>query len=219
LVPPFGRAPRVPVVQAPFSAARTLMLVAVSAPVLSALPRAVTHVPVATAFDVAVTVLLNVVLEEVVTVTEVVVAACPNPVDSTTKPLLVTEVTFPLVPPNPRTPPAPLPCPPPGAPLANGVGVGAPLGRVPLPPKPPPGPPVKPARTQDPLTAEVIETRPAVTFVAGVLVDGVGDAVVVGSSTVTHDPTLTSAAEPLTVSVNVVFPSYVTAVCVLVPCT
>lgn len=175
------------------------MLVAVSAPVLSAFPMAVTHLPVATAFEVELTVVLNVVLDDVVTVTDVVVADCPNPVDSTTKPLPVTEVTLPLVPPNP---PARLPWPASGALLALGVGemVGAPLGRA--PPKPPPKPP---ARAHEPLTAAVTDTRPATTFVAGVRVDGLGDAVDVGSMTVTHDPTLMSAAEPATVAVNVVF--------------
>src|ERR1700679_2529925 len=136
------------------------MLRAATAPMLLAVPTAVTHWPTFSADEVAVTVLRYLLAELVMTVTLLTVAAEPaervEPAARllawTTKPVAETESTLPLAPPKAPLPKAPwLPV---GRGRALKLGRGAPLGRVPPSPpapNPPPNPPA-PAPVQLPLT-------------------------------------------------------------------
>ena len=108
-----------------------LMLRAATAPMLFAVPTAVTHWPTFSADALAVTVLRYLLAEVVITVTLVSVAVAEPAVRllaSTTKPLADTEVTLPSAPPKVPLPKAP--------PLPVGRGRALKLGRgvAPAPP-------------------------------------------------------------------------------------
>jgi hypothetical protein len=229
----------VAVVQAPLTAGCTEMLVAETAPVLPACPRAVTHVPTVTAAAVAFCWTAYAVAPLVVTLTLVGVAVLvalgmPGRVEAMTKPVPETDVTMPEVPPKP---PRPMPGPP-GAPSGAPVGgvppgavpTGAPLGGTPSgAPEgrtPPPGAPPGPA-LHDPSTGCVRVTLVAATWVGcagapGCAV-GVGAAVpavtVEALRTVTQLPTFTSASVAATCAVKVVLAVHVTAVWASLDCT
>jgi hypothetical protein len=154
------------------------MVEAVRAPVSSVVPTAVAQVPTLAALLVAFLVVVYVVDEPVVTVTEWVdVAGVVEllAVDvgrlkvtaSTVNPAAVTAVTWPVVS-APKAPPGP-PVPPVGAPDGAWppAPVGAPEGAAPLPP--PTAPPRDPvAVVHFPLTALVTSTTDAVTAVGWV---------------------------------------------------
>jgi hypothetical protein len=169
-----------------------LMAVAATVPTLSAVPRAVTHCPTLSAAAVAFFDAVYVVAAFTKTVTgeaagDAVAPPVPGRLLRTTKPLALFDTTLPNSPPPNRRPP--------GAPDGRPPPPGAPDGRIPGKPPPGPGPPA-PA-VHDPLTGAVTATDVAVTDVAGVLpVDAPA------LRTITHEPTVTSAAVAVTVSVN-----------------
>ncbi|HWU32232.1 MAG TPA: hypothetical protein VN108_05125, partial [Marmoricola sp.] len=142
------------------------------------------------------------VVELVVTVTELVLADPPKADGFTTKPVLVTEVTSPIVP----NPPNPRPAPPLGK--LVGLLVGIPLGRVPL---------VTPARpwNDEVHPPEVLTIR---TVAASIVVDEVLVELVPREAD-TQSPTLIAALVVATSSVKVVDEFQVTAVCADDDCT
>lgn len=172
----------------------TVTEVAVTVPAESAGPRTDAHLPTTSAAEVAFAVRVNVVVAPVVTVFDDFV------------PFASTETV--MV--DPETPVT--------APATGGVNErfrgadgrgeaeGRPDGRVPAPPRnPPPNPPV-----QAPFTAGVIATLDTAPP------DGAGVDPVAAPpklDATTHDPTVTSAMEPLAVWSTVVVGATVTAVC------
>ena len=186
----------------------TLIDRAATAPMLLAVPIAVTHWPTFSADAVALTVLRYLLAELVMTVTLVVVAALEPAVRLlawTTKPVAETESTLPFAPPKSPLPNAPwLPV---GRGLALKLGRGAPLGRVPPNPPPPNPPPNPPAPVQLPLTGALMVTVVAVTELAAApVVEGL-------PITVTQLPTVTSFAVTDTVSMIGVLVVNVTVTC------
>src|SRR6202522_3704299 len=185
------------------------MLRAATAPMLLAVPTAVTHRPTFSADALAVIVLRYVLAEVVITVTLVSVAV-PEPAARvlawTTKPPADTDVTLPSAPPKVPLPKAPW--------LPVGRGRALKLGRgvapVPVPPRPtPPNPPPPnpPAPVQSPLTGALMVTLVAVTDLAAApAAEGL-------PTTVTQLPTVTSFDVTLTVSVIGVLAVKVTVTC------
>ena len=170
-----------------------LIEVAVMAPVVSADPRAWTHLPTARSVAAAASVWVKVVMLLTSTVREVT-ALVVGLVELTTMVEPLTEVTLPDAPPKPPGRPPP--------PLAGRDG-GVPVP-PPVPPPPPnlPPPPPSPA-AQVPLVGVLIRTLVALTGVDGeVVVVDVPDAEVLNAET--HDPTLTLAMVAATVWLNVV---------------
>jgi hypothetical protein len=187
--PPHAAGPGRPPVQEPSSLSESAIVVAATAPVSSAAPRAEAQRPTFTADAVAAWVVVTTVAADVVTVT-VDAAFEPWAARVTVNPPFVTDATVP----NTPNPPKPRPLGPPlGAPL--GRPVGAPLGR----PCPPPVPPI----AQEPAVAGVTRTEVAATVLAGVA-DAEGDPDA-ASLTITQEPTVTSLSVPATWRVNVVF--------------
>jgi len=201
------------------------MLAAVTAPVSSVLPTAVTHSPTASADDVAVTVSEYFVDAVVVTVTLVTVgeAELDGEADepkarrrlSTTKLLPSTLVTSPSAAKAPR-----MNAPALGDRLPLGRGAALPLANRPGKPFAPPPKPVPPPKppVQEPLTASLRTTVAAATVVLGEELPDELPAPVAGRATA-HIPTFTSAAVAATVFVMRVPDENVTAVCELVFCT
>jgi hypothetical protein len=175
-----------------------LIEVAVIAPVVSADPRAWTHLPTARSVAAAASVWVKVVVLLTSTL-RVVTALVVGLVELTTMVEPLTEVTLPDAPPNP--PGRPLP------PLAGrdgGVPDPPPVPPPPPPPPPnlPPPPPNPPA--QVPLVGVLIRTLVALRGVDGAVVVVVDDPDAGVLNAETHDPTLTLAMLAATVWLNVV---------------
>jgi hypothetical protein len=168
-----------------------LIEVAVIAPVVSADPRAWTHLPTARSAAAAASVWVKVVAVLTSTV-RVVTALVVGLVELTTMVEPLTEVTLPDAPPNPPGRPPP--------PLAGRDG-GVPDPLPPPPPILPPPPPNPPA--QVPLVGVLIKTLVALTGVDGAVVV-VDDPEAGALNAETHDPTLTLAMVAATVWLNVV---------------
>ena len=169
---------------------------AVTAPVVPAVPMALAHFPTARSVDDAVVRSVNVVEEVRVTTTlEVALVLGLVSLRVTVDPL--TALTEPLAPPNPPDPPRKEP--PPGRVPDPSPGA-LPLARPPNPPPPPPAP--KPP-VQVPEVGWVMETVVAVTGSpnAGVVDD---EAVVGLPNAETHEPTVTAEVDAGTVSSKVV---------------
>src|SRR5581483_6561453 len=197
-VPPHPRGPN-PLVQAPLTGWLSVIRVAVTAPVLSALPVACRHTPSLTAEAVAAAVVVYVVEPVVVTV---VVVLWPPKSDCTVKPDGETAVTLPKAP-KARKPPRPWP--PPGCAPCVPNPLGAPDGRCP-PNRPPPA-------VQLPFVAAVMRTVAAVISVGRGVAVAEAVSEVLGAVTVTHDPTVTADFDALTFWVNFVEAVQVTATC------
>jgi hypothetical protein len=203
-VPPKPAGPRPkpkPAEQLPSTFASIAMLLAVTAPVSSVFPMAVTHSPTASAVEVAVTVFEYFVDGVVVTVMLVTVGEADADGEalepkarrrlSTTKLLPSTFVINPSAPKAPRLKPLA-----PGERVPLGRGAGVPLSNRPAKPfAPPPKPPV-----QEPLTGSLSTTAAAAT----VALDDDAAAEVfepVAGRATAHIPTCTSAAVAATVFV------------------
>jgi hypothetical protein len=190
----------------PFWAGRSVIDVAAMAPVLSALPSAVTHNPTTKALALAASVRVYVVAADVCTV-RVVEAGTLGTVAvpftgrelSTVNPAPLTAVTLPEAPSPKNPPPAPDPRVLPDVGIPGG-GVGSPL---------PPGaraPGIRnPPIVQRPFTAGEISTEAAATGPAAA-VGGAPPVPEVGGAlrAWTHTPTTTSESLAATVLVNVV---------------
>jgi hypothetical protein len=172
-----------------------LIEVAVIAPVVSADPRAWTHLPTAKSVAAAASVWVKVVVLLTSTV-RVVTALVVGLVESTTMDEPLTEVTVPDAPP-PNPPGRP---PPPLAGRDGGVPV-PPLVPAPPPNRPPP-PPKPPA--QVPLVGVLIRMLVALTGLDGAVVVVVDDPDAGVLTAETHEPTLTLANEAATVWSKVV---------------
>jgi hypothetical protein len=169
-----------------------LIEVAVIAPVVSADPRAWTHLPTTRSVAAAASVWVKVV-ELLTSTVRVVTALVVGLVALTTMVEPLTEVTLPVAPPNPPgRPPPPL--------AGRDGGVPDPPPAPPPPPNPPPPPPNPPA--QVPLVGVLIRMLVALTGVDGAVV--VVDDPVGVLTAETHEPTLTLAKVAATVWLNVV---------------
>ena len=181
---------------------------AATAPMLFAVPIAVTHRPTLSADGVALSV-LRYLLDELVTTETLDVVGAVDPAVRvrawTTKPVADTDSTLPSAPPKFPVPNPPVPV---GRGRALKLGRGDPLGLAPPnPPPPQPPPPNPPAPVHSPLTGALIVTVVAVT-------ERDEDEVVDGlPTTVTQLPTFTSAAVAVTVSVIGVLALNVTVTC------